>query len=110
MVGRRKGRAVAIRRDEQDESFDWQRSAACRGEHAVAFFPPPHFERKELRLARERRAKAICRTCPVSAACLDYALAAREPHGVWGGLNEVERRIIADERNGRGEPPRGRGR
>ncbi len=92
---------MAIRRDEQQyEGHDWQQDAACRGEHAVAFFPPPHFERKDLRLARERRAKAICRTCPVSSECLDAAMSAREPHGVWGGLNEVERRQLADQRSG----------
>ena len=90
---------MAIRRDDQDEGYDWQQAAACRGEHAVAFFPPPHFEPKDLRLARERRAKAICRTCPVMSPCLEAAIADREPHGVWGGLNEVERRQLADERS-----------
>jgi WhiB family transcriptional regulator, redox-sensing transcriptional regulator len=87
---------LAIRRDEQYENVEWQQQAACRGEQTGAFFPPPHFERKELRLARERVAKAICRTCPVSAECLEYALALREPHGVWGGLNEVERRQLIE--------------
>jgi WhiB family redox-sensing transcriptional regulator len=24
--------------------------------------------------------------------CLDAALLRREPHGIWGGLNELERR------------------
>jgi len=26
--------------------------------------------------------------------CLDYALAIREPHGIWGGLNELERKQL----------------
>jgi WhiB family redox-sensing transcriptional regulator len=26
--------------------------------------------------------------------CLEYALATREAHGVWGGLNETERRTL----------------
>lgn len=85
---------MAIRRDEQYEGFDWQRDAACRGQHAPNFFPPPHFEPKALRIARERTAKAICRQCPVAAECLTYALESREPHGVWGGLNESERREL----------------
>lgn len=89
---------VALRRDEQYEGFDWQRAAACRGEHAINFFPPTHFERKDLRLARERVAKAICRSCPVAAECLEYAISSREPHGVWGGLNEVERRQLIERR------------
>ena len=41
-----------------------------------------------------KAAKAICRQCPVRDACLDYSLRIREPHGIWGGLNEVERRNL----------------
>jgi WhiB family redox-sensing transcriptional regulator len=58
------------------------------------FFPPTHSERKEDKDEREARAKAICRTCGVRKACLDYALRIREPHGIWGGLNELERRDL----------------
>jgi WhiB family transcriptional regulator, redox-sensing transcriptional regulator len=43
---------------------------------------------------REGRAKAICAACPVRKDCLDYAIATHEPHGVWGGLNELERRPL----------------
>jgi WhiB family redox-sensing transcriptional regulator len=70
----------------------WQVKAACRGPQAALFFPPSHFERKDDKDARERRAKAICASCPVRRSCLDYALRIREPHGIWGGLNEAERR------------------
>lgn len=87
---------MALRRDEQYEGFSWLQDAACKGEHTAAFFPPAHFERKELRLARERHAKAICAQCEVATECLDYAIRTREPHGVWGGLNEVERRQLID--------------
>lgn len=40
-----------------------------------------------------RAAKAICRTCPTDTrkACLAYALRAREPHGVYGGLDPRQR-------------------
>jgi WhiB family redox-sensing transcriptional regulator len=58
------------------------------------FFPPSHFERKDDRELREARAKAICRSCPVRKECLDYALRIREQHGIWGGLNETERRLM----------------
>ena len=57
----------------------------------MVFFPPPSFERKSERIERERRAKAICAECGAQRECLDYALEIREPHGVWGGLNEAER-------------------
>ena len=74
----------------------WQAKAACRGPQAAVFFPPSQFERKDERLERERRAKQICATCPVCKPCLEYALRIREPHGIWGGLNEIERRHILD--------------
>lgn len=80
-------------------SFDsWQHRGACRGPHATVFFPPPQFERKQERADREARAKDICSTCPVSGECLSYALEIREPHGVWGGLNEAERRLVLEQR------------
>ena len=64
------------------------------------FFPPTHFERKDEKELREARAKAICATCPVKKACLDYAIRIREPHGIWGGLNEVERKQVLARRAG----------
>lgn len=72
----------------------WQTKAACRGPQSTAFFPPSHFERKDEKEAREARAKGICASCPVRQPCLDYALRIREPHGIWGGLNEVERKQL----------------
>jgi WhiB family transcriptional regulator, redox-sensing transcriptional regulator len=81
---------VSYQRNEET----WQLRAACRGPHANIFFPPAQFEPKADRLVREERAKAICRHCPVRGACLDYSLRIREPHGIWGGLNEVERRTL----------------
>jgi WhiB family transcriptional regulator, redox-sensing transcriptional regulator len=74
----------------------WQVKAACRGPQAAVFFPPTSFERKDEKLDRERRAKAICTTCPVKRPCLEYALKIREPHGIWGGLSEGERKRLVD--------------
>ena len=67
------------------------------------FFPPSHFERKDEKLEREQRAKEICVSCPVRQPCLDYAIKIREPHGIWGGLNEVERKQLLAHR-GRSQP------
>lgn len=78
----------------------WQLRAACKGPQATAFFPPAHAERKEEKVSREERAKAICATCSVRRDCLEYALRIREPHGIWGGLNEVERKQLAERRAG----------
>lgn len=72
----------------------WQLRAACRGPESVLFFPPTSPERRDDREAREQRAKAICRECAVRAPCLEYAMSIREPHGIWGGLNEAERRAL----------------
>jgi WhiB family transcriptional regulator, redox-sensing transcriptional regulator len=77
----------------------WQVRAACRGPQSVVFFPPSHFERKSDKLRREEQAKNICATCTVREPCLQYALRIREPHGIWGGLNEVERRDLMSQQN-----------
>ncbi len=79
---------------------EWQRRGACRGPQAAVFFPPPQFERKAEKLAREESAKAICHSCPVTGPCLEYALEIREQHGIWGGLNEAERRSLLGPREG----------
>ena len=71
----------------------WRGSAQCRqADNAAHFFAPGHFERKEEKDLREGQARALCRRCPVQVACLEYSLAVQEPHGIWGGLNELERR------------------
>jgi WhiB family redox-sensing transcriptional regulator len=81
-------------------SETWQHQAACRGPQATVFFPPSHVERKDEKLTREGRAKAICAECHVRLDCLEYALRIREPHGIWGGLNENERKQLMERRAG----------
>jgi WhiB family redox-sensing transcriptional regulator len=61
------------------------------------FFPPGTFERKDDKLGREMRAKDICRTCSVKQPCFEYAMSIKEPHGIWGGMNEAERRNLLAE-------------
>ena len=82
-------------------AIGWQFRAACRGEESALFFAPNYFERREQKEAREAKAKAICARCPVRAECLEYALRIREPHGIWGGLNELERRAMLRSRGER---------
>ena len=72
----------------------WQQRGLCREADAEIFFPPTTFEHKPEREAREARAKAICQRCPVRSECLDWALETREPHGVWGGYSESERKAL----------------
>jgi WhiB family redox-sensing transcriptional regulator len=78
----------------------WQEKAACRGPHSAIFFPPAQFERKDEKEEREVKAKSICASCPVRQPCLEFAIRIREPHGIWGGLNELERKQIVARRAG----------
>jgi WhiB family redox-sensing transcriptional regulator len=65
---------------------DWTDHAACRGERTAVFYPE-HGQ-------THRHAKRICAGCPVRQICLGVALANGEAFGVWGGLNELERRQL----------------
>jgi len=95
MVGvLKKGTPLSAQRSDDT----WQLRAACRGPQAAVFFPPPAFERKDEKLEREARAKDICGSCVVRQGCLDYAISIREPHGIWGGLNEAERKQLMGQR------------
>lgn len=39
-------------------------------------------------------AKGLCAVCPVRQLCLEIALAEKQVHGVWGGLDEEELRAV----------------
>ncbi|MER6304271.1 WhiB family transcriptional regulator [Kitasatospora sp. NPDC001539] len=73
----------------------WSRASdgACRTVDSRVFLGPAH---EVGAAARERAeaAKAVCAGCRVRVECRRHALAAREPHGVWGGLTEEERRAL----------------
>jgi len=75
-------------------SLMWQQTGACRNGMATDFYPPMHTERKHERLARERRAKSVCAACPVQLQCLEHAIEVDERYGIWGGLNQDERRLL----------------
>ena len=66
----------------------WRKRAACTGIDSDIFYPSSEDE------ADAVEAKAVCAVCPVQAACLEHALAAREREGIWGGTTEMERRAI----------------
>lgn len=73
--------------------WEWQLEAACRRADARIFFHPPG-ERGADHEARDQAAKQVCACCPVLQPCREYALQAREPYGVWGGLTEEERQVL----------------
>lgn len=68
---------------------DWRTSAACREVDPDLHFPVAHTPGWRTQTAE---AKKVCRRCPVREACLEWAVATRQPAGVWGGLAEGERK------------------
>ncbi|MDP9118601.1 MAG: WhiB family transcriptional regulator [Actinomycetota bacterium] len=77
--------------------WDWQVQAKCRGSDTATFYHPEN-ERGPSRVRREMRAKSVCASCPVIDNCLRWALVAREPYGVWGGLSAEEREVLIARR------------
>jgi WhiB family redox-sensing transcriptional regulator len=72
---------------------DWRHRAACGGRYDDLFFPVGDTGPAR---TQEQQAKAICATCPVLTECRTWALNAGTDadYGIWGGLNEAERRRI----------------
>lgn len=65
---------------------DWRDDAACKGSPVTIWYPES--------TNSQGPAKRICGACPVQTQCLQHALDAGEAYGVWGGLNERERRSL----------------
>ncbi|MER5968258.1 WhiB family transcriptional regulator [Streptomyces sp. NPDC002055] len=71
--------------------MNWRQSAACIDEDPELFFPigtsgPAALQAEE--------AKTVCARCPVTEQCLEWALENNQDSGVWGGLEENERRAL----------------
>ncbi|MGH3737125.1 MAG: WhiB family transcriptional regulator [Micromonosporaceae bacterium] len=65
------------------------RGGRCRGEDPARFFPEDAHDAQD--------PVELCRRCGVRSACLVFALASREEHGVWGGRTEYERAELLDQ-------------
>ena len=76
-----------------DSKWHWQELGLCRTVDPLLFFHPQN-ERGSSRSRRDQSAKRVCASCPVRLECADYAIRAREPYGVWGGLSEDDREAI----------------
>lgn len=76
-----------------DSKWHWQERGLCRSADPLLFFHPQN-ERGSSRVRRDQSAKRVCASCPVRLECADYAIRAREPYGVWGGLSEDDREQI----------------
>jgi len=66
--------------------LSWRVNSACQGLDPDIFYP----ESEE----NCDQAIAICESCHVRIACLNYALETREKQGVWGGASARERRRL----------------
>ncbi|MDK1475829.1 WhiB family transcriptional regulator [Streptomyces sp. 549] len=71
--------------------MNWREYAVCRNEDAELFFPVGS-RGPALRQAED--AKQVCRTCPVIEQCARWALDSRQQHGIWGGMDEEQRRAL----------------
>jgi WhiB family redox-sensing transcriptional regulator len=83
-----------VERDPTVNGVDWRFLAECAGEDPELFFPigtsgPAQVQAEE--------AKAICRRCPVTDECLQWALESGQDAGVWGAMTEEERRAYRAE-------------
>lgn len=75
--------------------MDWSDRAACLAAEPEQFFPVGGAAAARWESVA---AKQVCGRCDVVRECRDYALATRQPFGVWGGLDEEERRAVLAER------------
>ena len=72
-------------------TIDWRERGRCKGADPSVFYPEADDDPAEA-------AKAICASCIVRHACLEYAITMRERLGVWGGATERERRRMIRQR------------
>jgi hypothetical protein len=79
---------------------EWRKDAACLGHPVENWFP----ENKEIE--EQELAMRICHGCPVKTECLEYSLL-HEQDGIWGGVNQTDRRKLRKERGIRIRVPNG---
>ena len=82
-----------FRRDPRETT--WIEQAGCLEEDPELFFPVGYSQPAK---EQTSRAKAVCLPCPVRGECLRWALDTCQDAGVWGGLDEEERRVIRRQR------------
>jgi WhiB family transcriptional regulator, redox-sensing transcriptional regulator len=87
-----------------DNLAEWWSLAACQSVDPDLFFPMSATNPARAELAA---AKSVCGRCPVRTECLQYALAAGQVHGIWGGMSEEERRLLR-QRNAKARVRAGR--
>lgn len=71
---------------------NWRAAASCQFADPDLFFPALDVGKG---LDQAADAKAICAGCQVRCHCLAFALLTQQAHGIWGGLTERERYVLA---------------
>ena len=89
---------AAVSHETISPKAEWWSRAACRSADPELFFP---VSAAGPSLAVITEAKAVCAACDVRRECLAFALATRQPYGVWGGTSPEERQVL---RKRAGEP------
>jgi WhiB family redox-sensing transcriptional regulator len=70
---------------------DWRAQSACLQVNPELFFPVGSTGPA---VSQVDQAKLVCQRCEVQRVCLEWALEAKQDHGVWGGMTEDERRSL----------------
>lgn len=81
---------------------DFYRLLEETGEVPCQSAPSVFFDDDEMtrgdKIVNGRLARKLCGLCPIRLQCLEYAVSNQEFQGVWGGLTEVERKRLRNER------------
>ena len=75
--------------NQTDVLHDWRDAAACLDSDPELFFPTGNTGSAILQI---EEAKAVCRRCDVVDTCLRWAIDSDQEFGVWGGVDEFERK------------------
>lgn len=81
--------------------MSWREQAACAGRGPDAFFASDlnvYKTHKGETQDRYPAARLVCAECPVRLDCLEFALETGQDKGLWGGLDEYERRALRGRR------------
>lgn len=83
--------ALTLTSDVAEHAAEWRDRAACRSTDPDLFFP---VGTTGPAISQIEAAKAVCRACPSTELCLDFALTTNQDSGVWGATSEEERRKL----------------
>lgn len=72
----------------------WRHHAACLNRPTNYWYP----DTPGATTPAAELALSICRSCPVTTECLQYALNKPEYHGIWGATTEQQRRGLRSRR------------